>query len=45
VLVLGAAGTAGDSGYQVILDYLWGKPVQAVLSALISWREIYNFWY
>ena len=25
---------AGDSGYQVILDYLWGDPVQTVLSAL-----------
>lgn len=25
---------AGDSGYQVILDYLWGEPVQTLVSAL-----------
>uniref|UniRef100_A0AAU3GWV0 Zinc-binding alcohol dehydrogenase family protein n=1 Tax=Streptomyces sp. NBC_01401 TaxID=2903854 RepID=A0AAU3GWV0_9ACTN len=28
------AAAAGDSGYDVILDYVWGKPAEALLTAM-----------
>ncbi|MFE7636237.1 zinc-binding alcohol dehydrogenase family protein [Kitasatospora xanthocidica] len=28
------AAAAGDTGYDVILDYLWGKPTEALLTAM-----------
>jgi NADPH:quinone reductase-like Zn-dependent oxidoreductase len=28
------ASTAGESGFQLVLDYVWGRPVEVLLSAL-----------
>ena len=28
------AGATGSSGFQVVLDYLWGRPVEVLLSAM-----------
>jgi hypothetical protein len=30
----GFARQAGDGGYDVVLDYLWGRPTEALVAAL-----------